>query len=263
MTGAARLYLTAAVFLAAACDGPATASLRLHNATASGPVGGPASSSATGPGAAPAPGAELASVSSAAVGLRLLAIYLTAEGAAPGDTAGGALLWLNPECDGDEGGCDVAGARGGGPRVRGFLDLALGGDAVNLQLAAEARAIAPGAYRSLTLQFCKLPPGQSPLLAGVQWWAPQMAAARSFPTTACSLETQAFQQPLRVAAGDQVEVALAYDLSTAVFSGKPAYNVQCLQAGGENACFSDCADFGGGRTCAGVPALAPSASASR
>ena len=195
--------------------------------------------------------------------LRLLAVYLTADAAAQGDVDGGALLWLNPECDGDTDGCDLDGTRGVGPRVRHFLDLALGSDALNAALSAEARAIAPGTYRSLTFQFCKLSQGQHPLLAGVQWWVPGMAAVSTFTTSECAVESRAFQQPLRVVAGDQVEVTLDYDLSTAVFSGKAAHNVQCLEAPGENECFSGCADFGGGRTCARVPALVPSVSVSR
>ena len=72
----------------------------------------------------------------------------------------------------------------------------------------------------------------------------------------CVVESQPFAEPLEVAAGDRVEITLDYDLSFTVFSGHPTYSVQCLAEASGSACFSDCADFGGGRTCAGPPAFA-------
>ena len=234
--------LVMAISLAAsACGGAATASFKLHDGT---------SASA----APPQVDALVVPVSPRWLGMRLLSVHLALQGAAPG--AGGPTLWLNPECGGDEAGCDADGTSGAGPRVRQFTDFAQGSDALNAALGAEGRGVPAGTYRGIGLRFCWLPSGQRPVLPGVQWWVAGMPAVSSFAPPDCVVESQPFAQPLEVAAGERVEITLDYDLSATVFTGRPTYDVQCLAEASGRACFSDCADFGGGRTCAGPPAFA-------
>jgi hypothetical protein len=204
--------------------------------------------------------------------LKLIAAYL-AEDIDPvtQDNLGpSAMIWLNPECNGDLSGCNVAGmALPAGPRVTQYFDLARPTAEVNAELNSQDAALAPGTYRYARIELCKAYGGQTQAdIPTLMWKGPGLAAEQPFVSGDCGRTSLPFDPPLVVAAGDAVTISLGYDLATAIVAGPPHANApHCSfavaghdDADGAPHCFRACVDPAPGeRVCMDFPALAPSA----
>jgi hypothetical protein len=202
--------------------------------------------------------------------IKLLAAYL-AEDIDPvtQDNLGpSAMIWLNPECNGDTSGCNVAGMTlPVGPRVTQYFDLARPTAEVNAELNSQAAALAPGTYRYARVELCKAYGGQTQAeIPTLMWKGPGMAAEQPFVSGDCGRTSLPFDPPLVIADGDAVTISLGYDLATAIVSGPPHANApSCSIAGHDDAdgsphCFRACVDPApGDRVCMDFPDFAPTA----
>lgn len=204
--------------------------------------------------------------------LKLLAVYLAEDiDPATQDNVGpSAMIWLNPACEGDVSGCNVAGmALPVGPRVTQYVDLARPTAEVNAELNSQDAAIEPGTYRYARVELCKSLGGQAQAeIPTLMWKGPGMATEQPFVSGDCGRTSLPFDPPLVIADGEAVTVSLGYDLGTAVVAGAPHANApHCSlaiaghdDANGEPHCFRACAEPAPGeRVCMDFPALAPAA----
>ena len=237
---------------AAGCEAGATARLALANQTT-------------------APGARGAAVLADGTSLRLklIAVYL-AEDVDPvtmNNVGATEMIWLNPQCGGDIGGCNVDGfTQPAGPRITDYFDLARPTAEVNAELNSQGAAVSPGAYRYARVELCKAYGGERMATVPTMMWAgPGMAAEQPFTSGDCGRTSLAFDPPLALAAGDSVEVTLGYDLGAAIVAGAPGSGYGCSIAGhdepgGAPHCFRACVDVAAGsRVCMDFPDFAPSA----
>jgi hypothetical protein len=180
-------------------------------------------------------------------------------------------IWLNPECGGNNDGCNIDGMSGGpaGPRVTRFFDFARASADVNAELNSQSRDVQPGTYSYARVSFCKAYGGQTmPTLPTMMWAGPGMAGEVAFASGDCGRTSLPFDPPLDVKAGDSVEVSLGYDLAQAVVAGAPDLSSQhCSQAivgrsdaDGTPHCFRACVDVDAStRACMDFPDFAPTA----
>lgn len=252
MSQHARLAAVLTTVAAAACTGSASARLELTNQTAASPR---------------PPGAAGVLADGTSLRLKLIAAYL-AEDVDPTtqDNVGqSAMIWLNPECNGDISGCNVSGmALPPGPRVEHYFDLARPTSEVNAELSAQDNPIEPSTYRYARVELCKAYGGQTQAtVPTLMWKGPGMADERPFVSGDCGRTSLAFDPPLVIAAGDAVTISLGYDLATAVVSGAPSPHGAYELAGEDpahphwyRACFDVSAEQ---RVCMDFPELSPSA----
>jgi len=237
------------------CMGGASARLELDNRTA----------------APPAHAAALLA-DGTSLRLKLIAAYL-AEDVDPvtqnniGHTA---MIWLNPECNDDISGCNVAGtALPAGPRIEQYFDLSRPTSEVNAALNSQDASIEPGTYRYARVEMCKSYPGDAPpAIPTLMWKGPGMSAEQAFVSGDCGRTSLPFDPPLELAAGDAVTVSLGYDLAAAIVAGAPhPASPHCSFAiaghdepSGAPHCFRTCVDTAPDhRVCMDFPALSPSA----
>jgi hypothetical protein len=195
--------------------------------------------------------------------LKIIAVYL-AQDVDPmtmnniGDAAN---IWLNPECNGDTEGCNVAGfANPAGPRITKYFDLARSSTEVNADLESEDLPVDPGSYKYARVDLCKAVGGETEATVPTMMWAgPGMASELPFTSGDCGRTSLPFDPPLSLAAGDAVTVDLGYDLSKAIVSGAPAPSTQYELVGSDHfyrAC-EDTSDTS--RVCMDFPDFAPTA----
>jgi hypothetical protein len=205
-------------------------------------------------------------VTPSVLGMKLLAVYL-AENVDPAtqDNVGRtSMIWVNPQCAGDIGSCNVSGAPGSDAhRVTDFFDFALGTDAVNAALNSQGRPVDAGIYRFVRMEFCKLAPGAALGEPNVEWQAGALSARRRLSYPGCGVTSEAFAAPLELKDGDSVSVTVAYDLARTIASGTPSDGAHgmCFGTPPDRVCYMDCADgpAAGTRTCVNPPVFTPSA----
>ena len=236
--------------LLVACTGAATARLQLANQT---PVAH-----------------EITPTPASSLRIKLISVYL-AEDVDPAtmDNVGQvAMIWLNPECDGDTDGCNVDGmtAPVGGPRITGYFDFAQSTADVDAELGSQDAQIEPGSYRYARVDLCKALDGQAEATVPTLMWAgPGMTAEQPFTSGDCGRTSLPFASALELAAGDSVAVTLGYDLSAALVAGMPgpgSYDIAGDDdADGSPHSFRACADLDAThRDCMDYPDFVPSAS---
>lgn len=178
-------------------------------------------------------------------------------------------IWLNPECGGDNNGCNVAGfAQPSGPRITQYFDLSRPTADVNAELNSQDAPITPGTYRYARVELCKAYGQMQADVPTLMWKGPGMAAEQPFTSGDCGRTSLPFDPPLDLAAGDAVTVSLGYDLAAAIVAGAPTSGTHCSLAveghddpGGEPHCFRTCVDTAADhRVCMDFPELAPGAS---
>lgn len=258
--------LAALAALTLACGGSATAKLKLRNDTPAG-LAAAVHGAALRLAAAPAL-ATSSPVAPSLVGIKLIAVYL-AEDVDPAtqDNVGRtSMIWLNAQCEDDISACNVSGAAGSyAHRVTDYFDFARGTEAVNAALNSQGRAVDPGTYRYVRMEFCKLDPGTALTEPNFSWQAPPMAEPRSFSVGMCGVTSKPFATPLVLKAGDAASVTVAYDLTTTVVTGAAGTGSggACFVTGADQVCYMDCVDdaVGGTRTCFNPPEFTPSAAA--
>jgi len=236
----------ALAMLLCGCSGAASAKLELVNETASA-------------------AAKPTLADGTALRLKIIAVYLSEDvDRVTKDNVGQtAMIWLNPECRGDIGGCNVEGMLpAGGPRVTEYFDLARPTDEVNAELNAQPAAVTPGTYRYARVELCKGLGGRTePTAPTMMWRGPGMTEEHPFTSGDCGRTSLPFDPPLELADGDGVSVALGYDLSRAVVVGAPGTGQGCsAQLAGEPRCFRACVDVSPTvRACMDFPDFVPSA----
>jgi len=245
--------------LLAGCTGSATVHLQFRNSAAA------STSKPRALTVSPAVPSELA--------MRMIAVYL-AEDVDPvtlNNIGQNTMIWLNEECGGSIGDCDIEGQPGYSNYVQSYFDFAQGVDAVNAILNAQGRAAEAGTYRYARIEFCKIgPDGGDPVEPNVEWSVAGLSAPRRFGTRMCGVTSQPFAAPLELKAGDTVTVTLAYDLSqtAATVDDDQPSGPGCI--GGftpaDQTCYQDCVQTGDAvsgwsRTCVNVPVFTPSAAA--
>jgi hypothetical protein len=244
-----RMKLVAMVMLGA-CSGGATVQFKMSNDTVAARTSGAA-----------------AAGDSVVLELKLIAAYL-AEDVDPTtmDNVGATeMIWLNPQCQGDISGCNVAGFTlpAGGPRVTDYFDLARTNAEVNAELNSQGATISPGSYRYARLEMCKAYASDTaPTEPTLMWRGPGMTAEQPFTSGDCGRTSVAFDPPLVLAAGDSVAVTLGYDLSTSIVAGAPAggYSIAGALYDGAPHYFRACEDIDADhRVCMDYPDFVPSA----
>ena len=178
-------------------------------------------------------------------------------------------IWLNPECHGDNNGCNVAGfAQPPGPRITQYFDLSRPTAEVNAELNSQDATITPATYRYARLDLCKALGGQNQAdVPTLMWRGPGMNAEQAFVSGDCGRTSLPFNPPLDLAAGDAVTVSLGYDLAAAIVDGPPTSATHCSLAveghndpSGEPHCYRTCVDTAvDHRVCMDFPELVPGA----
>lgn len=217
---------------------------------------------------AAAPGLTMSSpVTPSLVGIKLIAVYLAedVDPATQNNVGQTSMIWLNAQCQDDISACNVSGAAGSYThRVTDYFDFARGTEAVNTALNSQGRAVDPGTYRYVRMEFCKLDPGTALTEPNFSWQAPTMAQPRSFSVGMCGVTSKPFAIPLVLKAGDAASVTVAYDLTTTVVTGAAGSSGgACFGTAADQVCYMDCVDdaVGGTRTCFNPPEFTPSAAA--
>jgi hypothetical protein len=240
------------------CMGSATARLELANQTAT-----PAARSADANPQVLADGTSLR--------LKLISVSLAPDvDPVTMDNIGESVnIWLNPECQGDNSGCNVTGfAQPAGPRITQYFDLSRPTADVNAELNSQDATITPGTYRYARVELCKALGGQTQAdVPTLMWKGPGMAAEQPFVSGDCGRTSLPFDPPLTLAAGDAVTISLGYDLAAAIVAGPPTSGTHCSLAveghddpSGEPHCFRTCVDTAADhRVCMDFPELAPGA----
>jgi hypothetical protein len=201
--------------------------------------------------------------------LKIIAVYL-AEGVDPVtmDNVGATeMIWLNPQCNDDIGGCNVDGfTQPAGPRITDYFDLARPTAEVNAELNSQGAAVSPGTYHYARVEMCKAYGGERmPTVPTMMWAGPGMAHEQPFTSGDCGRTSLPFDPPLELAAGDSVEVTLGYDLGAAIVAGARGSGYGCSIAGhndpsGAPHCFRACVDVDATtRACMDFPDFVPSA----
>ena len=239
------------LLIASACTGSASARLQLANHTA-----------------APAARTEALLADGTSLRLKMISVSLAPDvDPATMDNIGvSANIWLNPECGGDNEGCNVAGMTlPPGPRIMQYFDLSRSTDEVNADLNSQDAPIDPGTYRYARLALCMALGGQNEATVPTMMWAgPGMTAERPFTSGDCGRTSLPFDPPLVIAAGDAVTVSLGYDLGAAIIAGAPGQGSFSLvghdEPTGRPHAFRACADIDAEhRDCMDFPELAPTA----
>jgi hypothetical protein len=217
-------------------------------------------------GAAPAGTAALVA-DGTSMRIKMLAVYLAqdVDPVTMNNVGSSAMIWLNPQCH-DAERCVVEPP---GDVVTDFFDFARPTADVQADLDGQAQTVAPGTYRYVRVDFCKvLNGGTQPSVPTMMWKGPGMAAEQAFTSGDCGRTSQAFDPPLQLGAGDAIEVTLGYDLAQAVVSGAPATDSpHCSNAiegrhdaDGSPHCFRACVDVDAStRDCMDFPDFTPSA----
>ncbi len=193
--------------------------------------------------------------------LKMIAVYLVedVDPVTQNNIGNTAMVWLNPQCDGDIDGCNIEGfaAPSGGPRITSFFDLSRPTVEVNAELNSQGAAVSAGTYQYARVELCKAY-GQGQATAPTMMWrGPGMTAEQAFSSGDCGRTSQRFAQPLDLAAGDSVEVTLGYDLGAAIVEGPPA---SPSQIAGQTHSYRACVDVDAmSRVCMDFPELTPSA----
>ena len=252
-----RSFTTAALIAAlaaAGCEAGASARLALANQTT-------------------APTARTAAVLADGTSLRLkmIAVYLAqdVDPATMNNVGETQMIWLNPQCNDDIDGCNIAGfTQPAGPRITDYFDLARPSAEVNAELNSQGASVTPGTYRYARVELCKAYGGeQTPTVPALMWAGPGMASEQPFTSGDCGRTSLPFDPPLELATGDSVEVTLGYDLGAAIVAGAPGPSAGCSMtiaghndAGGAPHCFRTCVNVdAGSRVCMDFPDFTPSA----
>ena len=158
----------------------------------------------------------LLSAAPSVLGIKLIAVYVAEDiDPATGNNIGQtSAFYFNPECNEDIRGCDVYGSA---PNiVTSYFDLARPSDAVNAELNAQARGIAPATYRYARMEFSKDGGGQGPLdTPNVKYQGGSMTSPVEFIWGTGGTHTALMTEPITVFNGDSVTVTLDYDISMA------------------------------------------------
>ena len=152
------------------------------------------------------------------LGTKMVQIYLVEDVGGDGwDNVGqNAAIWVNPSCPvttDDNGvthmsdGCDTT-------KITDFFEFARPSADVNAALNAQKRPVGVGTYRYVRLQVCDNTVTDPNIrFASTVGGAPEPKITR---TGNCVMEPAKIDPPVTIAEGDSVEVALKYDLSTAI-----------------------------------------------
>ncbi|MEO8549954.1 MAG: hypothetical protein ABI678_08265 [Kofleriaceae bacterium] len=239
-----------ALLVVAGCSGGASVHLQLSNDTATART----TAAATG---------------DSVLKLKLIAAYLTedVDPVTMNNVGATEMIWLNPQCAADIGGCNVSGFAepAGGPRVTDYFDLARPSAEVNAQLNSQGLAISPGSYKYARVEMCKALAGETaPTEPTLMWRGPGMTAEQPFTSGDCGRTSLAFDPPVELLAGDAVMITLGYDLDAAIVAGAPAPGgfgiAGAIDDGGGPHAFRACSDLDADhRVCMDFPELAPSA----
>ena len=193
--------------------------------------------------------------------LKIIAAYL-AEDVDPvtmNNVGDSEMIWLNPQCGGDISSCNVDGfTEPAGPRITDYFDLARTSAEVNADLNSQGASVSPGSYKYARLELCKAYGQSEATVPTLMWKGPGMSDERPFTSGDCGRTSLEFDPPLELAAGDNVEVTLGYDLDTSIVSGAPGtgdFNIA-----GVDHWYRDCSDVDAThRVCMDFPDFAPSA----
>lgn len=158
--------------------------------------------------------------------LKIIAAYLTADidPVTMNNVGNTEMIWLNPECNDDISGCNIAGFEmpTSGPRVQSYFDLARPSADVTADLNSQDMSIEAGTYRFARVEFCKSYEGERvPTVPTMMWSGPGMTTEQAFLSGDCTRNSVAFDPPLTLAEGDAVSVSLGYDLDRTLVSGTP------------------------------------------
>jgi hypothetical protein len=192
---------------------------------------------------------ELDTLTPARFGVRLSNIYLAEDVDFTSQRSSGdaTIVWRRRSCIED---CS-------------YIDLARRSEQVNAELETQAVPAKPGTYRYVRLVICH----EAPSGPTMEWRPSGMREIRELTHEWCALTSSPIDPPLVLDAGDAVEIALEYDLATAMRTGRvtpraPAGTNDIEDADGTLRRFADCVVDASGttKTCLTLPTITPKVS---
>lgn len=165
--------------------------------------------------------------------MKMIAVYLS-EDIDPityNNIGQNSIIWMNPQCNGNIGTCDVYDAPNLVSDYFNFSDSAL----VNSVINSQYQQVIVGTYRYARMEFCKVMPGSTlPASANnIKFFAGNMTSYHSFSYPACTVTFQ-LPTPLTISKGQRVTINLAYSLDQVVTycpSMSAASNPNCNSQG--------------------------------
>lgn len=174
--------------------------------------------------------------------LKLISAYLAqdVDPVTQNNIGESSMFYVNPQCGEDNMRCNVSPgiAEDGQPYtdiITNFFDFGQGSTAVNEALNAQNRAIKPGIYKYVRLDFCK---GGTNGVPNAGWAGGNVAVETQFSTGMCGVTSAVMDPPLEVKEGDNVTIWLGYDYSYSIQTGADAQGWDCVGSGGTKTCFS-------------------------
>src|SRR5262249_53594347 len=132
--------------------------------------------------------------------LKLIAVYLSqdVDPVTMNNTGDNAMIWLNPECNGDISDCNVAGfMQPPGPRIMQYFDLARSTDEVNADLNSQDMPVDAGTYRFARVELCKAYGGETEAtVPTLMWKGPGMTEEQPFADGSCGVTSLPFDPPM-------------------------------------------------------------------